>query len=99
MLIKSLCRIIRLLLIAVFSHLNVTIICWSHKVRSAQSSEVSVNFPPAPDVVNDDHQLADEADQGGGEHHEGPHSEHLTLEELLWAVEIQRLFCQNKSKH
>ena len=84
MLIKSLCRI------------NVPIIIWRHNVLSAHSPEASVDVPPSPNIVNDDQELAEEAGEGGGDHCEGPYSEHLT--KLVCAREIQGLFSEDESK-
>ena len=76
MLIKSQCRIIAVLLLW---QLYVHKIFWSHEVLSAQSTDATVDVPPAPDVINDHQQLAEEAGQGGWDHDQGPQSEHLAL--------------------
>ena len=55
-------------------------------------SEAAVDFLPAPNVVNDDQELAEEAGEGGRDHYNGPDSMHLTWEELLWAKEVHSLF-------
>ena len=62
----------------------------------AHSLEASVDIPPAPDIVNDNQELAEEAGEGGWDHCEGPHSEYLT--KLVCAREIQGLFREDESK-
>ena len=101
MLIKSKCRIIGQLLTVCFNFLKLYVynIRWRHNVLSEQSTKAIVNVPPAPDVINDHQQLTDEAGESGWDHHHGPHSEHLALQELLWTREVQSLFCEDESKH
>ena len=85
MLIKSLCRI------------NIPISIWSHNVLPAHSLEASVDIPPAPNIVNDDQKLAEEAGEGGWDHYKGPYSEYLTR--LVCAREIQGLFSEDESEN
>ena len=100
MLIKSKCRIIGQLLTVCFNVLKLYVhnILWRHKILSEQSTKAIVNILPAQDVINDHQQLTEEAGESGGDHDHGPHSEHLTLQELLWTREVQSLFCEDESK-
>ena len=100
-LIKPKCRIIGQLLTACFNFLKLDVhnIFRRYNVLSEQSLKAIVNVLPAPDVINDHQQLTDEAGEGGWDHDDGPHSEHLTLQELLWTREVQSLFCEDESKH
>ena len=58
--------------------LDVLISIWRHNVLSAHSPEASVDFLPSPNIINNDQKLAEKAGEGGWDHYEGPHSEHLT---------------------
>ena len=86
MLMKSLCRV------------NVPISIWSHNVLPAHSLEASVDIPPAPNIVNDDQKLAEEAGEGGWDHYKGSHSQHITFRKSILAREIQGLFYEDESK-
>ena len=100
MLVKSLRRIIWRLLTDCwnlnFLQLYVRINIWRHSVRSTQSPEASVDFPPAPKIINDDQELAEEAGEGGRDHYKGPNSEHYTIRKLFSAKEIKGLFCEDE---
>ena len=102
MLVKSLRRIIWRLLTDCwnlnFLQLYVRINIWRHSVRSTQSPEASVDFPPAPKIINDDQELAEEAGEGGRDHYKGPNSERETIKKLFWAREIKGLFCEDECK-
>lgn len=80
-------------------HNIIPIISWVHNVLSAQSLvEAVVDFLPAPNVVNDNQELAEEAGEGGRDHYNGPYSMHFTWEVLLWAREVHSLFCEDDRK-